>query len=95
MKHEYTSERIAAIAARVLRDPLATEDARALAGSALTQARDTGAGKQDENAIEALTEAVLDAADEWNLYVEVDSAPRRLREHIQKAIDAVHAKAER
>lgn len=40
MTHEYTSERVAAIAARVLRDPLATEDAKALAGSALTQARD-------------------------------------------------------
>jgi len=34
---EYTSERIADIAGRVLRDPLATEDAKALAGSTLTR----------------------------------------------------------
>jgi len=38
-RHEYTSKRVASKASKVLRSPTASKQAKSLAGSALTQAR--------------------------------------------------------
>ena len=38
---------------------------------------------------DAQTELILDAADEWSAYVEVDSAPRTLRAHMQIVLDSL------
>lgn len=42
---------------------------------------------QSQDREDALIEAMLEACSEWSQYVEVDSAPRTLREHVQLAID--------
>ena len=41
-----------------------------------------------------MREAVEDAAYEWAKYVEVDTAPRTLLEHMRNAIDAARAALE-
>lgn len=41
--------------------------------------------------VEKLREAIEDAAYEWALYVEVDTAPRTLQEHMLRAFDAALA----
>lgn len=47
--------------------------------------------RKDAEQISTLREAVIDAADEWARYVEVDSAPRRCSEHVGMAFDAAVA----
>lgn len=45
------------------------------------------AALQSQDREDALIEIILEACDEWSGYVEVDNAPRTLREHIKLAID--------
>lgn len=45
------------------------------------------AALQSQDREDALIEVMLEACDEWSQYVEVDTAPRTLREHIQLTID--------
>ncbi len=49
----------------------------------------------EQEQIDALREAVIDAADEWSNYVEVDNAPRRCGEHIAAAFDAARKAGEK
>lgn len=55
-------------------------------------AANQGESGKDAERIAALREAVIDAADEWSRYVEVDNAPRTCRKHIEMAFDAALAK---
>lgn len=45
------------------------------------------AALQSQEREDVLIEVMLEACSEWSQYVEVDSAPRTLREHVQLAID--------
>lgn len=64
--------------------PVLKENKRTIAEKAYQAGR---AALQSQDREDVLIEVMLEACSEWSQYVEVDSAPRTLREHVQLAID--------
>lgn len=48
--------------------------------------------QEERTQLAALQEKILDAADEWAGYVEVDTAPMTLRKYLEQAIEAARGK---